>query len=140
MLTAKDQAFILYWEQQRETRSTFSNKLLSGLPMAMLFGLPVLVFIFLVQFLFPQWFDKASQVTQHTQDGQRLITKEFIDNPDWYNKATQFSSGLFITIIIAVLLCIVFYAYFRMNYKWEMNEQLYKELRQKQIKEQAALP
>ncbi|MEP6675163.1 MAG: hypothetical protein ABJA78_08405 [Ferruginibacter sp.] len=138
MLTARDNDFIRYWEAQRETRSGFSNKLLSGLPMAMLFGLPVLVLIFLVQFFMPQWFNKASQVTQHTQDGQRLITKEFIENPDLYNKSTQFSIGLFITIVIAVLLCIIFYAYFRMHYKWEMNEQLYKELKQKQKKSAAA--
>jgi hypothetical protein len=31
-------------------------------------------------------------------------------------------------------LVIVFYAYFRMQYKWEMNEQLYKELKCKENK------
>ena len=139
MLTAKDEAFILYWETHREIRSSFSNKLVSGLPMAMLFGLPLLGAIVLVQFFMPQWFNQASHITQHTEDGRRLITKEFVDNPDWYNKATQFSTGLFVTIIIAVMLCIIFYAYFRMHYKWEMNEQLYKELKHKQKKQQAAL-
>ncbi len=132
MLTNKDEAFIQYWDKERTARSGFANKIMSGLPMAMMFGLPILLLMVVVQFYMPQWFTKVSQATQKTQDGQGIITKEFTDNPDWYVKSTQFSTGLFITIIVAVLLCIVFFSYFRMSYKWEMNEQLYKELKQKQ--------
>lgn len=132
MLTSKEESFVQDWEHERLGRSSFTNKIVSGLPMAMLFGLPVLVLLFVVQFYMPQWFTKVSQATQKTQDGQGIVTTEFTDNPEWYNRSTQFSSGLFITIIVAVLLCVFFFSYFRMSYKWEMNEQLYRELKQKQ--------
>ena len=39
------------------------------------------------------------------------------------------------TIVIAVIVCIVFFSYFRMQYKWEMNEQHYLELKNKMVKE-----
>lgn len=132
MLTKKEEEFILYWEKESEPRRQFKNKLLSGLPMAFLFGLPVLALLFVVQYYFPLWFDKATHASQRTQNGQGVITTEFTNNPEWYTKVTQFSTGLFVTIIIAVLLCIIFFSYFRMSYKWEMNEQLYRELKQKQ--------
>jgi len=110
MLTDKDRSFIKYWEQEREIRSRFSSKLLGGLPMATLFGLPIILFVIVVYL----WF------------------------PDWYMKVSGNSSGSFVMAFIAVLICILFFSYFRMHFKWEMNEQLYLELKQKEKKEQAA--
>ncbi len=110
MLTAKETAFITYWETHREEQSRFVSKLLRGIPIAVMFGLPILLFIFSVWL----WF------------------------PDWYTKISATTSGSFITIVVAVLICIVFFSYFRMHFKWEMNEQLYMELRQKQRKQDAA--
>jgi len=52
--------------------------------------------------------------------------------PEWYTKISQTSQGTFITIVIAVLICVIFFSYFRMHYKWEMNEQLYEELKSKE--------
>ena len=54
--------------------------------------------------------------------------------PDWYMKISKTSPGAFVTVIIAMILVILFYAYFRMQYKWEMNEQLYQELKFKENK------
>jgi hypothetical protein len=51
-------------------------------------------------------------------------------------KMSATSPGAFITILIAMIIIIVFYAYFRMQYKWEMNEQLYNEIKAKQNKTQ----
>ena len=127
-----------YWEQEREARNTFANKLFSGLPVALLFGLPLIVIVFVIQYFFPQWYNRASQVTQQTENGQRIITKEFENNPEWYNKVTQFSTGTFMAIIIAVLIGVFVFSYLRMNYKWEANDQLYKELKAKQNKLNAA--
>ena len=76
--------------------------------MAILFGLPIILSV--------------------------VVIRLFI--PDWYMKISQTSPGAFITIIIAMCLIIVFYAYFRMQYKWEMNEQLYQE---KKIKEDKSI-
>jgi uncharacterized BrkB/YihY/UPF0761 family membrane protein len=110
MITAKERQFIAYWEREREWRSKFSNKLLSGLPMAMLFGIPIILSIVVVYFYFPEWYTKISNT----------------------------SPGMFITVIIAVLIAILFFSYFRMHYKWEMNEQLYKELKNKENKQLSA--
>lgn len=103
MLTDKEKQFLIRWERVRENEGTIQAKLMHGLPMAMLFGLPILLFIAAV----------------------------YILSPDWYAKVSDKLSGSLVTIVIAVIICILFFAYFRMHYKWEMNEQLYHELKNK---------
>ena len=110
MLSEKERSFIKYWETCRIPHSTFMSKLLRGLPMAFMFGLPIILFILSVYIYFPAWYTKISNT----------------------------SAGTFVTIIIAVVLAIFFFSYFRMHFKWEMNEQLYRELLYKQKKTQAA--
>ena len=106
MLTEKEKQFILYWEREREKQNSTKAKLINGLPMAVLFSIPILLFITAVYLFFPEWYTKISN---------RL-------------------AGSLVTIIIAVILCILFYSYFRMHYKWEMNEQAYQELKAKSKK------
>ncbi|MBK8787249.1 MAG: hypothetical protein IPN43_12340 [Chitinophagaceae bacterium] len=103
MLSEKDKDFIIYWEKEKERRSTFSAKLIDGLPMAALFCVPILLFITAVYLFFPEWYTKISS---------RL-------------------PGSIVTIVIAVIICMLFFSYFRMQFKWESNEQLYRELKQK---------
>lgn len=110
MLTEQERAFITDWEQTREAQSSVVSKLLRGLPVAIMFGLPIVLFILSVYLFFPEWYTKISNTT----------------------------SGSFITIIIAVIIAIIFFSYFRMHFKWEMNDQLYKELIYKQKKSEAA--
>jgi len=51
---------------------------------------------------------------------------------DWY-KRMMFISGSQITVVlIGVLGIAVFFTLLRINFKWEQNEQLYKELKYKQ--------
>ena len=70
--------------------------------MAMLFGLPILASVVVVYFLSPEWYTKVSRsITQVT-----------------------------VTVIIAVILFMLFFSFTRMHFKWEMNEQLYQELKQ----------
>lgn len=111
MLTAKELEFIKYWEAHRTLQNSFQSKLLRGFPMALMFGLPIILFILAVYIWFPAWYTKISATT----------------------------SGSFITIVIAVFIAIIFFSYFRMHFKWEMNEQLYLELKQKQKRQDAAL-
>lgn len=106
MLTQKDKQFIIRWEAVREQESSTRAKLLNGLPMAVLFSVPILFFIAAIYFFFP----------------------------DWYTKVSNRLSGSLLTIVIAIIGCTIFFAYFRMHYKWEMNEQLYKELKSKENK------
>ena len=103
MLSEKDKDFIIYWEKEKERRSTFSAKLIDGLPMAALFCVPILLFITAVYLFFPFLYTKISS---------RL-------------------PGSIVTIVIAVIICMLFFSYFRMQFKWESNEQLYRELKQK---------
>ena len=110
MLTEKDKQFLQYWDAVKESRSTFMSKLLGGLPMALLFSLPIILLVVVVNLYFPEWATKISNT----------------------------SSGTFTTIIIAVIICTLFFSYFRMHYKWEMNDQLYKELKSREQKSNPA--
>jgi MFS superfamily sulfate permease-like transporter len=106
MLSEKDKEFMAYWEREKESRNTFSAKLTGGIPMAALFSVPILLFITAVYLFFPEWYTKISS---------RL-------------------PGSIFMIVMAVIICILFFSYFRMQYKWEMNEQLYRELKNKENK------
>ena len=103
MLSEKDKDFIIYWEKEKERRSTFSAKLIDGLPMAALFSVPILLF----------------------------ITAVYLFVPEWYTKISSRLPGSITTIVIAVIICILFFSYFRMQFKWESNEQLYRKKKKK---------
>jgi hypothetical protein len=122
MLTEKDQQFIVRWEKVRDQEATLRHKFLSGLPMAIMFGLPVLLFFGMVQIFLPSWFTEAT------------VKSNEVVVPEMTGKFMKLSSGDVLMIVIAIIILILFFAYFRMHYKWEMNEQLYKELRSKQKK------
>lgn len=71
------------------------TQLMFGLPLGLVFGLPILL-----SFLLRGWY-----------------------------KRMPYISGTQMTIILmAVLGIAVFYAIFRMKFKWELNEQRYREL------------
>ena len=69
--------------------------------MALIFSLPLVLCIFVVYRFFPEWYAKFSQI----------------------------SEGTFVVILAGAIITTVFFAYFRMHYKWETNEQLYLELK-----------
>ena len=104
MLTEKETEFIKYWEINRENENRFFRKLINGLPMAILFSFPIVLSVVVIMLFFP----------------------------DWYAKISGVSNGTVVTIFLSMLLLTLFYSFFRMQYKWEMNEQLYQELIAKQ--------
>ncbi len=110
MLSEKEEQFIIYWERSREMQSTFLSKVSSGLPMALVFGLPILLSVVIVYLFFPEWYTKISNT----------------------------GPGTFKIIVIAVFVAMLFFSYFRMQFKWEMNEQAYQELKNKQLRSNAA--
>jgi hypothetical protein len=57
---------------------------------------------------------------------------------DWYKNMIYISDSQIILITIAVFFIAVFFGIFRMKFKWESNEQLYKELKYKEKKSNAA--
>jgi cbb3-type cytochrome oxidase subunit 3 len=108
MLTEKEKQFLIYWEQNRNVHAAFSSKLLRGFPMALLFSLPILLSVVVVRIFFPEWYTKISKT----------------------------SPGMFVTVTFAVLIIALFYAVFRMQSKWEHNEEVYKILKIKENKDQ----
>jgi hypothetical protein len=122
MLTEKDKQFIMYWEQVRGAEGTFRHKFLSGLPMAFMFGLPILLLFAAVKIFFPAWFATASHKSTD------------IVVPEMTEKFMKLSAGDMMAAFIAVVIIILFFSYFRKHYKWEMNEQLYQELKSKEKK------
>src|SRR4051812_15655689 len=101
MFSEKEIAFMRHWEIVRERESRFMSKLGRGLPMAMLFGFPIIL----------------------------SLTAVYILSPEWYTKISQAAAGSVGTLMVAVIIIILFFSYFRMHFKWEMNEQLYTELK-----------
>lgn len=104
MLTAREKKFLEEWERDRAAYSSFSSKLLRGLPMALIFSLPIVLFIFVVYLFFPEWYARISNIP----------------------------GDVFITVLIGVFCSAIFFAYFRMHLKWETNEQLFRELKMKE--------
>jgi len=51
---------------------------------------------------------------------------------DWYKQMVYISGSQITVILVGVLGITVFFALFRMKFKWEQNEQLYKELKYKE--------
>ena len=100
MLSKKEEDFIMYWESVRLTQNSFMSKLIRGIPMSIIFTFPVLLSVALVYFL----------------------------SPEWYTKISQNLNGSFAPILIGLFLCVMFFSFFRMHFKWEMNEQMYQEL------------
>ncbi len=106
MLSEKEKVFLQYWEKNREELGTPVSKLLRGLPVAVLFTLPILLLVFVVYFYLPEW----------------------------YTKVAPKHGGTFSAIFIALFICICFISFFRMQFKWEENEQAYKDLNRKKNK------
>lgn len=110
MLNEEELAFINYWEEARERESSVSQKIKRGLPMALVFGLPIPFSIIAVYWL----------------------------SPDWYTRVSKSVSTVAFTIVIAVIISIFFFSFMRMHLKWEMNEQQYLELKKRQRASDAA--
>ena len=101
MLSQEEQNFIIYWEQNRAREKKALKQWLMGLPLGLLFGIPILVN------LFSGWYKRAKMdLNGHLSNG------EF--NP--------------LVLLVALVLIVSFVAIFSKRHKWEMNEQQYREL------------
>ena len=99
MITDQEKLFIDYWEKNRDKQKKSLYQLALGLPLGLVFALPILLSIIF---------------------------------HDWYKNMEYISNSEVTVIMMAVLAIAVFYALFRMKFKWEMNDQLYKELKFKE--------
>jgi hypothetical protein len=103
MLTDQELDFIDYWEKNRERNRLWSVRLLKGLQPALIFTLPVILLLISVWFLLP----------------------------DWYAKVSKTSPAMLISAIVALGLVVVFFAFFKTQYDWEKQDQIYQELIEK---------
>lgn len=108
MLTENEQRFVKYWEANRLREKRWQYQLLTGLPLGLLFSLPVIIL---------------------------LMTAKL-----WYKRAEMEANALGspVVMIIAVLVIAVFVAIFYKNHRWEMKEQLYRQLMAREEAEKAA--
>lgn len=102
MLNERERQFVAYWEVHRQKEGDFVYQLLTGLPVGLLFALPIVLILFTGKF----WFKRADMVANTQLDGGILI-----------------GAILFIAVFVAVLY---------KRHQWEMKEQQYKELKVKE--------
>lgn len=93
-----------YWEANRERERKVNYQLLVGLPIGLLFAVPVLLLLFSGRF----WYKRAEMV------------------------ANTMASP--VILIIAVLAISIFVAIFYKRHQWEMKEQQYLELKAREKK------
>ena len=105
MLSDEEERFIAYWNENRENEKRTLKQWLVGLPLGLLFGIPIFINFF------SGWYKRATMILN-----SGISNREF--NP--------------LVLMIAVLLIISFIAIFSKRHKWEMNEQKYLELKAKQ--------
>lgn len=103
-LTKEEERFISFWEQNRYRKKKVFRQLSIGLPMAV-----ILIAAIFINF-FSGWFKRADAVLRREQ------------------------SSLILVLIVASLIIVVFIVIFSVKHKWDLNEQLYRELINKKNK------
>jgi L-cystine uptake protein TcyP (sodium:dicarboxylate symporter family) len=109
MLNDREKMFIDYWEANRLKEKRILKQLLIGLPVGVLFGLPIIFILFSGKF----WYKRADMVAN-----------------------TQLNPFI---LIAAVIMIIVFVSIFYKRHQWDMKEQQYLEIKAKQKGEQTNL-
>jgi len=102
MLDQKEKLFVEYWEINREKEKNLLYQVLTGLPIGLLFALPIIFILFTGRY----WFKRADMVANAEL------------NP--------------VLLVSAVLIIATFVAVLYKRHQWEMKEQQYKELKVKE--------
>ena len=105
MLTEDEKRFVKYWEENRLREKSWQYQLLTGLPLGLLFSLPIIVLVLTAKL----WYKRAE------------MQANAMVNP--------------VVLIIAVLVIAFFMAYFYKNHRWEMKEQLYQALKAREAQD-----
>lgn len=102
MLDPKEKLFVDYWEKNREKEHGFFYQVLTGIPVGLLFALPIVFLLFSSRY----WFKRADMVANSELSAPVLIA---------------------CIVIIAVFVGVVY-----KRHQWEMKDQQYKELKVKE--------
>lgn len=98
--------FLRYWEANREREKKWQYQLKVGIPIGLLFSLPIIIIVFTGRY----WYVRADMEANASLNPTLLI--------------------------ICVVIIAVFVAIFYKRHQWDMKEQQYKELKAKEILEQ----
>ena len=98
MLNERERQFVQYWEANRLREKQWQQQLMAGIPMGLLFALPVLAIIFTGKL----WYKRADMMIRS-------------------------QTSLILVLVIAALLIVIFVAVFSAKHQWDLNEQRYKE-------------
>ena len=102
MLDQKEKLFVEYWEQNRMKEKNILYQALTGLPIGLLFALPIILILFTGRY----WYKRADMVANASL------------NP--------------VVLVIAVLFIAAFVAILYKRHQWDMKEQQYHELKAKE--------
>jgi protein-S-isoprenylcysteine O-methyltransferase Ste14 len=102
MLDPKEKLFVDYWERNRLKEKQFFYQILTGIPVGLLFALPIVFLLFTSRY----WFKRADMVAN-----------------------SELSPAV---LIISVFIIALFFGVIRKRHQWEMKEQQYKELKVKE--------
>ena len=105
-ITSEEKKFIDYWEQNREKDKKLTNQLMFGLPIGILFSVPLVLNYLMSKF----WYKRADAVG-----------------------VSQFNPTV---LVVAVLIISVFVALLNRKFRWEKLEQQYLELKYKMKNEE----
>jgi hypothetical protein len=109
MLNEQERQFLAYWEANRLREKKINKQLLLGLPIGLLFAVPVLILLFSGKF----WYTRAN-MEANTQ-------------------------GSPVILMIAVICIAVFVGVFYKRHQWDQREQHYLELKAKEKEDGNAL-
>jgi uncharacterized membrane protein YbhN (UPF0104 family) len=98
-ITEEERKFLVYWEDNRNKERKLINQLMFGLPIGILFSVPLIINFFLGKF----WYKRADAVG-----------------------LSQFNPTV---LVLAVLLITVFVALLNRRFRWEKLEQQYLEIK-----------
>jgi hypothetical protein len=102
MLDQREKIFVEYWELNRGKEKKLLYQLLTGLPIGLLFALPIIFLLFTGRY----WFKRADMVANAELSPVLLVSAVFI---------------------IAAFVAVIY-----KRHQWEMKEQQYKELKVKE--------
>ncbi|HUQ65511.1 MAG TPA: hypothetical protein VM101_05125 [Flavitalea sp.] len=102
MLDQKEKLFVDYWEHNRMKEKKIVYQVLTGLPIGLLFSLPIILILFTGRY----WFKRADMVAN-----------------------AELSA---VVLVAAVLIIALFVALLYKRHQWDMKEQQYKQLKIKE--------
>jgi uncharacterized membrane protein len=105
MISEEEKKYIAWWEERRLRDKKTLKQWLVGLPIGLLFGVPIFVNFF------SGWYKRADMIVNSRMSNNQL-------DP--------------LVLMIAVIMITSFVAIFSKRHKWEMNEQRYRELKAKE--------